>query len=203
MSTKVVVFDLGKVIFDFDLLKFIVNYAKKTPVHKAADFKKLILEYSDLAASYEKGTISSLEFYESLSGHTHYSGSYNEFCAIWNNIFEPLSETISLFPGLLKKYHLAILSNTNELHFEYLKNKYPQIFSHFGKIFLSYEMKMRKPDDEIFRKVIEYYKVLPEEIFFIDDIEANVKAAENNGLKAHRFTSSKDLAKKLKTERII
>ncbi|MDR1244770.1 MAG: HAD family phosphatase [Endomicrobium sp.] len=203
MFTKIIVFDLGNVIFKFDLMKFIKMYIQRIPDHKITDFNELIPTYSEFAYSYEKGNISSFDFYDILAKRTQYLGTYNEFVFQWNNIFEPMPETIELIAVLASKYKLAILSNTNELHFDYLKNRYPEVFALFNDFFLSYKMRLRKPEDEIYRQVIHRYNVLPSEIFFIDDMEENIKAAKKNGINAWLFTKTYELTKKLKEEKVL
>jgi len=203
MFTKIIVFDLGNVIFKFDLMKFIKAYIQKIPDHKITDFNELIPTYSEFAYSYEKGNISSFDFYDILAKRTQYLGTYNEFVFQWNNIFEPMPETIELIAMLASKYKLAILSNTNELHFDYLKDRYPEVFALFNDFFLSYKMHLRKPEDEIYQQVIRRYNVLPSEIFFIDDMEENIKAAKRNGINAWLFTKTYGLTKKLKEEKVL
>ncbi|MDR2617066.1 MAG: HAD family phosphatase [Endomicrobium sp.] len=202
MSDKIIIFDLGNVIFKFDLFKFIKAYVKKIPNYKVSDFNMLDSVYLELAYSYEKGDMSSLDFYDILAKKTHYTGTYNEFRVLWNNIFELIPETVDVISTLSGKYCLGILSNTNELHFNFLKERYPQVFSLFDQIFLSYEIHMRKPEHEIFKHVIKYYNVYPSRIFFSDDLENNVFAAQENGIKAYVYTNTVELIKQLKQEQI-
>ncbi|MDR1695678.1 MAG: HAD family phosphatase [Endomicrobium sp.] len=204
MSIKAVVFDLGQVIFNFDLSKFIKSFAKKIPGNGLTDINKIISDYSQTAFLYETGKISSSEFYDILVRKTGYTGSFNEFSIIWNNIFRLNCETLEVIADLRQsECALAVLSNTNELHFEYLKAGYPEVFALFDKFFLSYEMKERKPDDGIFKKVIEYYGAEPQALFFTDDLEGNVQAAKRNGMTAYRFTAALNLRENLKSEGII
>jgi putative hydrolase of the HAD superfamily len=201
MSIKIAVFDLGNVIFRFDSLKFIKAYISKIPDHKITDFNELIPTYSEFTYAYEKGNISSFDFYDMLAKKTDYIGTYNEFAVQWNNIFEPIPETIELIASLVNNYKLAILSNTNELHFCFLDEHYPQVFSLFNDFFLSYKMHLRKPEHEIFKQVIKHYNVSPAEIFFTDDVKENIKAAKINGINAHLFTGALELTKQLKDQR--
>jgi putative hydrolase of the HAD superfamily len=202
MSIKIAVFDLGNVIFRFDLSKFIKAYLKKTRNYKVNDFNELIFTCSDILYSYEKGNISSLDFYNALVKKTGYYGDYDDFSAVWNNIFEPVPETIEIITSLVQNYQLALFSNTNELHFNYLKERYPDVFLLFNKFFLSYKMHLRKPEDEIFKQVMRYYDILPEEIFYVDDMEENVKAAKNNGINVHLFTSQSELIRDLRNQKV-
>lgn len=206
MAVSIVVFDLGKVIFDFDLSKFITAYAKKIP-GSIGSLDEVIREYTGLASSFEKGIVSPTQFYDTLSKKTHYTGSYNEFCVIWNNIFKPIPGSIEILAKLAgsksAKYKLAVLSNTNELHFEFLKERYPGVFMLFDKLFLSYETRMLKPDSAVYGQVIDYFRVKPKEIFFTDDIEKNVEAAKLCGIKAYRFTGPLNLIEQFKAENVI
>lgn len=201
MPTDAVVFDLGKVIFDFDLLKFTLAFSKKTS-KKGEDVKKLIFEYWELAASLETGEITSFDFYEKLATATHYTGNYNEFSVLWNDIFTPKPKTIEILAHLAAKYRLAILSNTNDLHFEYLKSRYPQVFLLFSDFHLSYQMRCRKPDDKIYEDVIKYYGNAPERLFFTDDMRVNIDAAQKHGMKAYQFTTAENLILDLRKENI-
>jgi putative hydrolase of the HAD superfamily len=199
---KIAVFDLGNVVFRFDLSKFIKAYLKKIRSHKVNDFNKLISAYSDIAYSYEKGNMSSLDFYNAMIKRTEYSGTYNEFSVIWNDIFEPIPGTIEIIASLSQNYQIAVLSNTNELHFSYLKERYHDIFLLFNKFFLSYEMHLRKPEEEVFKQIIRYYGILPSEMFYADDIKENVEVARNNGINAHLFTNQSELIRQLKSQKV-
>ncbi|MDR3112209.1 MAG: HAD family phosphatase [Elusimicrobiota bacterium] len=202
MSTKVVLLDLGNVLFRFNLNTFATKYLKKTPKSKIESFNSLILKFSDLGYSYEKGNISSFEFFTQLKEQTNYEGTFDEWSVIWNDIFTPIPEVIELAMQLSKKYPVNILSNINELHFNYLKECYPVVFMVFGKKFLSFEMHLRKPENQIFKETTKLCGVAPNEILFIDDIEENIVAAKNNGLNAYQFTSYKKLIEVLKEENI-
>jgi HAD superfamily hydrolase (TIGR01509 family) len=50
--------------------------------------------------------------------------------------------------------------------------------------FISYRVYLRKPEDEIYQQVIYRYNVSPLEIFFIGDMEENVKAAKRKEINA-------------------
>jgi len=111
MSIKAVVFDLGNVIINYNLLKFIDAYAKNIPEAKMQHIDQLILEYSSVAYLYETGKISSEEFYEMLKKETHYGASFNEFSFIWNDIFDsPNKEVVDIIKKLSGKYKLSVLS---------------------------------------------------------------------------------------------
>ena len=54
-------------------------------------------------------------------------------------------------------------------------------------VLVSAEEKMLKPEPEIFRRLFEKFSILPEESFFIDDIQANIDGAAACGMKGYCF----------------
>jgi putative hydrolase of the HAD superfamily len=94
-----------------------------------------------------------------------------------------------IFPFLVeikKKYNLFLLSNTNVIHIQkFLINKLEKKHnirkqdweSFFDKVYYSHDLGMRKPDHEIYNKVISLENLNPSETIFIDDTIENVMAA--------------------------
>ena len=186
---KVLVFDLGRVVFDYDLNKLcesLYKYSVKSGLFNNVD--SLIYANKALLFKYEKGQISSVDFYKKIINILSLKNlSFEEFSFIWNDIFTPIKKTIELINSLSKKYDLAILSNTNQLHFDYLYKKYSDFFMNFKKFHLSYLMNTRKPETEIYKQVIRIHKVQPENIFFTDDNFENICSAMLVGIKAFQF----------------
>ncbi len=189
MSGKLIIFNLGRVIFDYDLSiisKSLSEYSPKKELFE--DMDAFIYSNKELFFSYERGTISSEDFYKSfikLLGIENLP--YDKFCDIWNNIFTPVQDVIDLIISLSHRYDLALLSNTNDLHFNFLYKKYPDIFLKFKKLHLSYLMNERKPDTAIYEQVIQEHNIEPHNIFFTDDNKENVYTAMLCGIKAFSF----------------
>lgn len=189
MSGKVIIFDLGKVIFDYDLniiSKSLSEYSPKKELFE--DLETFFYANKELFSDYEKGLISSSDFYQKFLNLLEITNlPYDKFCDIWNNIFTPIQDVMDLIISLSHRYELALLSNTNELHFDFLYKKYPDIFLKFKKLHLSYLMNLRKPDTEIYEQVIKEHNIEPQNIFFTDDNKENVYAAMAVGIKAFSF----------------
>lgn len=196
MAIEVVVFDLGKVIFDFDINKLSTQFHLSSQKSKK-DIVDLISGHKDLFVNYEKGLITSQEFYNQMTALLDLKIEYKSFCDIWNDIFTPFYDMLDFINMLSKKYNLAILSNTNDLHFAYLQNKYPETFACFKHLHLSYKMNARKPDAEIYRKVIDFYNIDPAGIFFTDDLEQNINSAKELNISAFKFNGLKKLKEDL------
>ena len=92
--------------------------------------------------------------------------------------------------ALLKpQAQLWALSNTNLTHLAHFETAYP-FFGLFKGILASHELGLRKPDPRIYRLACERMACRPEEVFFIDDSEANVQAARSCGLTAFHYRFS-------------
>ena len=93
---------------------------------------------------------------------------------------------IDLLPKLEKDYILALLSNTDELHIEYIRDEY-QFFHHFDHLIFSYEVGLAKPDEAIFRIALGRCDSMPSECVYVDDLRENVQAAAGLGMKGIHF----------------
>lgn len=84
--------------------------------------------------------------------------------------------------GLGARHRLACLSNVNEVHWERCREL--GVAGLFEDCFLSHELGLRKPEPEIYARVAAALDVAPSEIFFFDDVKANVDAAIVAGMRA-------------------
>ena len=189
MSGKVIIFDLGKVIFDYDLNIISESLSEYSPKKELFEnMEQFVISHIDIFAKYERGLIESRDFYKTMVDLLVLENlSFEKFSDIWNNIFTPIQDVIDLVISLSHRYDLAMLSNTNELHFNFLYKKYPDIFLKFKKLHLSYLMHERKPDAQIYEQVIKEHNIEPHNIFFTDDNKENVYAAMSMGIKAFSF----------------
>ncbi len=193
---KIVVFDLGKVIFDYnieEMAKKFIKFSRETDPDFTSIYPATFL--------YEKGQISSKDYYDEVVKLLKLENlSFEDFSKIWNEIFTANEDIIEIIKEISKKNTVALLSNTNELHFEYLYNLNKNFFDTcFKKLHVSYLMNTRKPEKDIYRQVIDFHKVSPENIFFTDDVPDNVKAAKAQGIKAFLFEGAEKLKEDLKS----
>ena len=106
---------------------------------------------------------------------------YDQFRTIWSSIFTDILIPESMLEGLARRYRLVLVSNTNALHFEMLRETYGHLLRHFDDLVLSYEVRAMKPQPEIFQAAVERAGCLPQECFYTDDIAAYVEAARRDG----------------------
>jgi putative hydrolase of the HAD superfamily len=124
---------------------------------------------------------------------------YRDFVSIWNDIFFLTAknrEVYSLANSLRAHYQVALLSNINVLHHEYLKQYFP-VFNVFHRVFASYELGVVKPDQAIYKKALEELKVSAEDVFYTDDRAELVESAKKLGINSFQFISVGQLKKDL------
>jgi FMN phosphatase YigB (HAD superfamily) len=129
---KLVIFDLGKVLVDFDFKIAIKRLQKICPVNL---FKvHSLFTNSPLTENWDKGLISESEFYHTVRSELDIPLEIHEFIPIWNEIFTEKQEMIELAKVIAAKKNVIILSNTNPWHVGYLKNRYPWLNCFHGFI---------------------------------------------------------------------
>ena len=197
LKIKVLLFDLGRVLVDFDHLrsaKRIAAFCSKTP----QQIYDLFFE-SKSTIDFEAGKISPVDFYQQVKQMLDLKLSYASFEPIWNDIFFLSAKNrfvFGLVNNLRVNYKTALLSNINILHFEYLKKYFP-IFVIFERVFTSFELGAVKPDPLIYNKVMEILRVPAENIFYTDDRPELVASAVNLGIRSVVFESPGQLRRDL------
>lgn len=88
---------------------------------------------------------------------------------------------VEMVDGLRGGVQLAVLSNTNALHWQ-SQPQAEQVQALFDRQYLSYEMGLAKPDKAIFEAVMVDLGLSGEEILFLDDNQINVDGARDAGI---------------------
>lgn len=193
---KTVIFDMGKVLLDYDARKAGMRFAKACKVPLA----KVWLHFftSPTEKAYTRGEITTREFYRHAKQALKLPVPFSTFKHYWNDIFTEIEGMEKLLIQLKKHYPLYLISNTNQLHFDHIKKEFPHIFRHFKKTFPSHEMGSRKPEPEIFLKVLKKIKMKPEETVFIDDVQKFLDGAKSVGMNTILFGNREKLVRDLK-----
>lgn len=120
----------------------------------------------------------------------------NEIFKEANSTLRVRPEMISYIKTLKEKYKIAILSNFTSGLKEFLKDVL-NINHLFDIVVSSYNLRISKPNPEIYLHTLEKLNVKPEEAVFIDDMERNVLAAEVLGIKGIVFQDFNQFKKDL------
>jgi glucose-1-phosphatase len=198
---KALIFDLGNTIVPFDFKLGYANLQRYGPY--PVEEMAARLRHTDLFTRYESGQIESRPFFEEIRRILSLDMPYEEFPALWFSVFLPHTLiTDEWLAALGARYPLVLLSNTNELHFEWLIERYP-ILHQFKRRVLSNLVGAMKPSPIIYEKAIELAGCKPGECFFTDDIPAYIEGAIASGIDAVRFESQAQIERELKARGVV
>ena len=180
---EAIVFDLGGVIIELSGVPVMAQWLGGR-VPKEELWKTWL--HSKAVRVFESGSCSPEEFADAIIKEMDLPVSVQKFI----DAFERWP--IGLFPGtkkillnLRKRYHLAVLSNTNVLHWPRFMNDFG-LSSAFDSFFPSHVTGKLKPDYESYRNVCQSLSIQPSQILFFDDNEQNVLRAQDIGIRAHK-----------------
>lgn len=196
-NTEAIIFDFGGVIINIDYNATIEAF-RNLGITNFDDLYSQA-QQNRLFDQIETGEISEQRFINGLleilpKGITPY-----QVIHAWNAmILDVPEETIKLLSQLQGKYKLFLLSNTNSIHIEYAWKHWYKTTSQkpedlFSKVYLSFEMGMRKPNSEIFSFVCYEQKLNPETTIFIDDSIQHIEGAKTIGLNTIHLDSGRTL----------
>jgi len=174
---EVILFDLGKVVVELGESPLPKYWLKDESVMPFSDWMG-----SKIVHQFEKGEISPYVFITQLKTELRLEQSIEEITHAFTEW------PIGMYPDMPKvltflreHYHLAVLSNTNELHFPRLIDEF-NIAEYFDTIFVSHHMGMIKPDLSAFEHVLDVLQVTPEKVLFLDDNPNNIEVATTLGI---------------------
>ena len=186
-SFDAIIFDLGGVIINLDY-QLTIEAFKKLGID---NFEEMYTQakQNNLFNDFETGKISSQHFINSLLPFLPSGTSPNKVVHAWNAmILDFPKKRLELLDQLNSKYRVFLLSNTNDIHLQAVNRSLAnstdrKLDSYFEKVYLSHEVKLRKPHKEIFELVCTEQNLNPETTIFIDDTIGHVNGANSIGLK--------------------
>lgn len=179
---QVVIFDLGKVLLDFDYRIAVRRLQPRCRI-SMSDLQ-LVLHQQHLLVEYETGLIGTAEFVRRLTAATGYQGTLEQFRAEFGDIFTPIEPMIALHAELrARRVPTWILSNTNELAVDFIRSRYPWFADFDGHVF-SYEHHAMKPDAALYEVAERLIGRRGAALFYFDDRPENVAAACARGWQA-------------------
>lgn len=198
---EAIIFDFGDVFIDLN------KQAIDTELRKLG----LTAWHDDLDAlnkKYEIGKIDELEFMQGFQKHLP-NADLSEIRAAWNSILGdfPLYR-LEFLQMIASKYRLFLLSNTDHTHIEKFEHNEGQTFARdfyscFEKVYFSYEIGIRKPDENAFKYVINNHNLNPKKTLFVDDKKENTDMAEKLGFQVWNLQPGIDDVVELFDKKII
>lgn len=194
MAIKAVFFDIGNVLLRFSNKRILRKFAwavGRHPVKVARHIWK-----GRIVDRIERGEVTGEEIHGLFVSELGYKGDFVKFKTLWCDHFTLDRGSFAILKNLAGRMPTYLLSNTNALHIEHIKARYAFPGLVKGSI-LSHELRLRKPQREIYEAALLMSRTLPEETVFIDDLEENCAGARKAGLHAIRYRGAKDLKKRL------
>lgn len=185
---KHIIFDLGGVLLNIDY-----NLTEKAFVELGIhNFGELYsqLKQTDIFDSLETGKIDEQEFLAAMRKVAEKELSYEQIIKAWNAMLLnfPLRR-LQILQQLRIHHDLILLSNTNKIHetaFNQIlmqEHSIPNIGVFFDKVYLSHRVGMRKPNADIFQKILDDTGFIPEHTLFIDDSPQHIEGANALGIR--------------------
>lgn len=195
-------FDLGNTLIKLAYERVLESVCRSATLSR--DELVEILEEPGGYRDMERGAVTFREFYEFIVDKTGYRGSLPDFREIWSDFFDgPIAGSEELLDRIRRKYRVAFLSNSNEVHAEVIPRRFSALFKKDDRFVFSHRFRVAKPDPEIFRRALEVLGALPQNVVFIDDLLENVLAARSEGIRSFQFVDPEQLRRDLAAEGLL
>ena len=183
LMIRAFLFDIGNVLLKFD---FSVAMKKTLALSEVHDAIEATTQIDRIKLGYEDGQIDRAAFLRGVFDVLRYRGTEADFIDAWEDIFTPNEPMIALLDRLHGRFPLYLLSNTSDIHRDYIFRRY-EFFGRFTAGTYSYEAKASKPGREIYEIAQRQLGIEPATTFFIDDLLPNIETARSLGFNAHHY----------------
>lgn len=176
-----VIFDLGNVLLDYNPRRFMAELGIDI---KYIDLLMEVFPNSREWQDLDQNIISDDEFLESaLRREPALRREIMLYHKHWYDHFKAIPENVAAFYQIkeagAKTY---ILSNFQKTCFRVMQEHNAFLDDFDGRV-ISFECQLRKPQPEIYKSIIDKYRLDPAHSVFIDDMDVNIAAAKAAGLK--------------------
>ena len=193
-AIKNLIFDFWNVIIDLDIERTWTSLQHFVGDDYAQKLKE-VNPSGDVFVDFEVGKISEQTFLETLRSVANVPLSIRQVKEAWNAMLLTINPArFEMLLRLRKNYRVFLLSNTNETHLSfvdgYLRTIYGFDIEHFNKtyfdkVYYSHIIGLRKPNDTIYKFVLNDAGLKAEESLFFDDVLQNTEGAKRGGLNVH------------------
>ena len=179
---------IDTIIFDFGDIFINLNYEKSNNEFKKLGLHKWNNDLKHQNKLFEIGQINEQSFLESFLQYTN-NANLVQIKKAWNDLLGDFPEYRLMFlQKLSKNYRLFLLSNTDAIHIKHFEQSVGATFANefyecFEKVYFSYEVKMRKPDEAVFAHLIKNHNLKVQNTLFVDDKAINTTAAASLDIK--------------------
>lgn len=191
---RLIISDFGGVICTFDYRIFCERLARR--IGRDTEEIYAAVYHGELHAEFEQGHLTGPEYHGKVMDRFGADVPYAEFFLMYGDIFTEIPGTCDLLRRLHTRYPLYLLSDTNEIHFGYVKRTV-EVVRLFDQCVVSYEVGAMKPEPRIYQEALRRSGLRAEACVFIDDRPGNVEGAQRVGMHAFQFLSPEQCATEL------
>ena len=187
-AIQAIVTDLGQVLLRFDQEPGWVK------ILATCDHPEARQQFRELyaRARFECGQMEPDVFFRQAAEAMEMRMSYADFRVAWSDMFWEDHEVIELIAGAPVR-HRIVLSNTNAIHWDWVRGQYGYVLARFDHCLASHECGVEKPDAEIYRIAMSHTGLPASAHLFIDDLVDNVEGARAVGMDAVLHTDAASL----------
>ena len=194
---QAIIFDCGGVIFNFSPDNVFNHWA--TVSGENIDVIKQRFVFDEMYSKFERGEINASLFRRHTLNMLELKISDEDFDNGWNSIYvDPVPGIEQLLQELKTHCRLVALTNTNEIHANKWPGLYASLLCYFERVFSSHEIQARKPEHKAYKTVLQYLKLNPADVIFLDDNIEYVQAASHMNITSIHVTSFGQMVKDLR-----
>jgi HAD superfamily hydrolase (TIGR01509 family) len=191
MKINVMFFDLGGVLVDVNEAKLLHNFQELTQ----SDPERVRAIFTDLRDDYEafqRGHLEKKDFYKKTRAAFDGGFSFHSIETAYTDMFDLKYDIVEIAQKLSRQVRISLISNTDELHYEYILEKYPEL-SIFEQPTTSFQAHSLKPEPVIYRSALHKLGIEAQHALFIDDKAENIAGANAIGMSGILFSNAENL----------
>jgi FMN phosphatase YigB (HAD superfamily) len=193
-----IVYDFGGVIVNIDFDWVFQRWAElgNVPMEQV----KRGFTHGSAYQRHERGEIDLAEYYRELRKEIGAELTDAQLVDGWQRVFGPeVPQVVARVKELAPRVPQYLFSNTNLTHYDYFRVRYAQALAPFTRVFVSHEMRLRKPEREAFAWISREIGVPFERMLFFDDTVANVEGAHSLGIQSILVRRPEDVLEALRS----
>ena len=191
---EVILFDLGGVLIELGESPFNSDWLEPGNQEAINNW-----HLSSANVGFDKGLISAQSFARTFKADLNLNASPQQIIDHFRNWpIGPYQGVSDLLQSLKSRFRLAILTNTNALHWPRIVDEF-DLIGQVEQVFASHQLGMIKPETEIFHHVLAQLEVAPQRVLFLDDNQKNIDTAQQLGMQGLQVKGFEDLLAGLKT----
>ena len=190
---EAIVYDFGNVLVEIDFGRVLRRWAEHAKMDPQWLFDRF--HHGPAYQAHERNEIDAAAYFESLrlEGLVMTDAQFEDG---WGAVFgDEIAPTVALVKRLAPLVPQYLFSNTNRAHHAQFAVRYADALAPLRRQFVSYEMRLRKPERAAFDCVAREIGVAPSKILFFDDLEQNVEGARAAGMTGVLVRSPDDVAR--------